>query len=140
MFATPDEAEHAFYDALEHGDPDRLMQVWADDEEIVCIHPGGLRIVGHMAVYESWQQILSNGPLRLHPTRPLVMHSMMCAVHVLIEQVSSITPQGTQYANCYATNIYHKGPTGWRMVMHHASAAPAEAGVLDLHDIPDRLH
>ncbi|WP_144631000.1 YybH family protein [Bordetella genomosp. 13] len=140
MFATPDEAEHAFYDALEQGDLDRLMQVWADDEEIVCIHPGGLRVVGHMAVHESWQQILSNGPLHLRPLRPLVMQSMMCAVHVLVEQVSAITREGTQYATCYATNIYHKGPTGWRMVMHHASAAPAEAGVLDLHDIPDRLH
>ncbi|MCH1998691.1 DUF4440 domain-containing protein, partial [Achromobacter xylosoxidans] len=40
----------------------------------------------------------------------------------------------------YATNIYHKGPTGWRMVMHHASSAPTEAGVLDLHDVPDMLH
>ena len=41
MFATPEEAEHAFYEALEQGDTVRLMQVWADDEEVVCIHPGG---------------------------------------------------------------------------------------------------
>ena len=68
------------------------------------------------------------------------MLSMMCAVHVLVEQVAVQTREGTQFANCYATNIYHKGPTGWRMVMHHASPAPTEAGVLDLHDVPDMLH
>ncbi len=140
MFATPDEAEHAFYEALEQADCVRLMQVWADDEEIVCIHPGGLRIVGHSAVHESWQQVLTNGPLHIRPLRPLVMQSMMCAVHVLVEQVAVRTREGTQFANCYATNIYHKGPTGWRMVMHHASPAPTEAGVLDLHDVPDMLH
>lgn len=140
MFATPDEAEHAFYDALEHGDIDRLMQVWADDEEIACIHPSGLRMVGHTAVQESWQQILSHGPLHLRPMRPLVMQSMMCCVHVLVETISTFTREGMQSVNCYATNVYHKGPSGWRLVLHHASPAPADAGLLDLHDVPDLLH
>jgi ketosteroid isomerase-like protein len=140
MFATPDEAEFAFYDALEHADLDRLMQVWADDEEIACIHPGGLRVVGHEAVQESWTQILRQGPLHLRPMRPLVMQSMMCSVHILVEYVYTFTHGSAEYVNCYATNIYHKGPTGWRLVMPHASPAPAEAGVLDLHDFPDKLH
>jgi len=140
MFATPDEAEHAFYEALEQADPVRLMQVWSDDEDIVCIHPGGLRVVGHSAVQESWHQILSSGPVRVRPMRPLVLLSMMSAVHVLIEQIATSAHPNASFANCYVTNIYHKGPTGWRMVMHHASPAPAEAGVLDLHDVPDMLH
>ena len=57
MFATSEEAELAFYDALERADLARLMQVWADDEEIVCVHPGGLRLVGLHAVKEAWQEI-----------------------------------------------------------------------------------
>ncbi|MBV7481650.1 nuclear transport factor 2 family protein [Bordetella sp. BOR01] len=140
MFATPEEAEQAFYEALEQADTVRLMQIWADDEEVVCIHPGGLRAVGHTAVQESWQQTLAAGPLHIRPLRPLIMQSMMCSVHTLVEQVTVRTRGGTQYANCYATNVYHKGPAGWRMVVHHASPAPADAGVLDLHDVPDRLH
>jgi hypothetical protein len=47
---------------------------------------------------------------------------------------------GTEEAHCYATNVYHKGPTGWRMVMHHASAAPEQTGLLDSHDTPGLLH
>ncbi|MCD0504272.1 YybH family protein [Bordetella petrii] len=140
MYATPEEAEQAFYEALEQADTTALMQVWADDEEVVCIHPGGLRAVGHTAVQESWQQILAAGPLVIQPLRPLAMQSVMCAVHNVVEQVAVRAQGATRYAVCYATNIYHKGPTGWRMVMHHASPAPSDAGVLDLHDVPDRLH
>lgn len=140
MFATPQETEDAFYEALEHADLARLMQVWSDDEEVVCIHPGGLRIVGLKAVEESWQAILASGPLHIRPMRPVVMQSMASAVHILVEHVGSARGPHDGYVSCYATNIYHKGPTGWRMVMHHASAAPAEAGLLDLHDVPDMLH
>lgn len=140
MFATADEAEHAFYDALERADVNRLAQVWADDEEIVCVHPGGLRIVGHHAVLESWHEILSGGGLRIQPARLVTLHSMMSAVHSLVETISVSNEGATEIAHCYATNVFHKGPAGWRLVMHHASAAPVEAGMLDLNDVPGLLH
>ena len=138
MFATPDEAEHAFYEALEQADCVRLMQVWADDEEIVCIHPGGLRIVSPSAVHESWQQVLANGPLHIRPLRPLVMQSMMRGACWWNRWRCARAK--AQFANCYATNIYHKG--AHRLAHGHAPclARPTEAGVLDLHDVPDMLH
>ncbi|MCX7168975.1 MAG: nuclear transport factor 2 family protein, partial [Proteobacteria bacterium] len=37
IFPTPQDAEAAFYDALERADLEALMAVWAEDEEIVCI-------------------------------------------------------------------------------------------------------
>ena len=140
MFATSEEAELAFYDALERADLVRLMQVWADDEQVICVHPGGLRVIGHHAVEDSWQEILSNGPVHIRPSNSAVLLSMMAAVHSLIEQVSVQGEQSSEIVHCYATNIYHKGPTGWRMIMHHASAAPGQAGLLDLHDVPGMLH
>ena len=140
MFATTEEAELAFYDALERADINRLMQVWSDEEEIVCVHPGGLRVVGHHAVQESWQEILASGPLHILPSKAKVLHSMMSAVHSLVEQVTVHGTESTEIAHCYATNVYHKGPTGWRLVMHHASAAPDQTGLTDLHDAPGMLH
>jgi ketosteroid isomerase-like protein len=140
MFATPLEAEEAFYEALEHADLSRLMQVWADDEDIVCIHPGGLRFVGHKAVEESWQAILASGPLHIRTMQSVTMQNLASAVRIHVEQVCSSAKSNDSFVSCYATNIFHRGPTGWRMVMHHASAAPAEAGLLDLHDVPDMLH
>ncbi|WP_442786621.1 nuclear transport factor 2 family protein [Hydrogenophaga sp. NFH-34] len=38
---TPDEVEHAFYEALQHGDLERVMACWADEDDVVCVHPGG---------------------------------------------------------------------------------------------------
>jgi len=140
IFATAEEAELAFYDALERADLPRLMQVWADDEEIVCVHPGGLRAVGLHAVKESWQEILVNGGLSIRPSAPTVLHSMMSTVHSLVEEISVQGTEHTEVAHCYATNIYHKGPTGWRLVMHHASAAPAQAKAFDRLDTPGLLH
>ena len=35
------EVEVAFYEAINRADVQALMALWADDEEIVCIHPGG---------------------------------------------------------------------------------------------------
>lgn len=140
IFATSEEAELAFYDALERADLTRLMQVWSDEEEVVCVHPGGLRIVGLHAVKEAWQEILSNGGLHIRPSSTVVLHSMMCATHTLVEQVTVKSAESTEVAYCYATNVYHKGPRGWRLVMHHASAAPTEAGVRDVHDVPGLLH
>ena len=140
MFATPEEAELAFYDALERADLNRLMQVWAEDEEIICVHPGGLRMVGLHAVKESWQEILAHGALHIRPLQLVTTQSMMGSVHSLIEQVTALGQAGTDVAHCYATNVYHKGPTGWRLVMHHASAAPEQSGMLELHDAPGLLH
>ncbi len=140
MFATPEEAELAFYEALERADLNRLMQVWSEDEDIVCVHPGGLRIVGLPAVKESWQEILSNGPLHIRPAKMISTQSMMSTVHSLIEQVTMRGQDHTEVVHCYATNVYHKGATGWRLVMHHASAAPEQSGLLEQHDSPGLLH
>lgn len=140
MFATPEEAEHAFYEAARRADLALMMQVWGEDDDIVCIHPGSIRLVGRAAVQGSWEQIFNNGPLTIRPLRPVVISGVMSSTHILVEHVSAITPDGIRTANCYATNIFHKGPSGWRMVLHHAARAPDEAGLFDLQDIPDILH
>ena len=38
--SSPDDMEAAFYEALRHGDIDKLMACWADEDDIVCVHPG----------------------------------------------------------------------------------------------------
>lgn len=140
MFTTPQEAEQAFYQALRQADLSLMMRVWADDEEVVCIHPGGMRTVGHDALKSAWHQIFTNGPVAVQPIRPMVMTTVMSSVHVLIEQITVSTAQGEKSAHCYTTNIFHKGRTGWKMVLHHASHAPQDAGLFDLQDRPGTLH
>ena len=48
------------------------MEVWAEDEEIVCIHPGGPRLTGYDRVRESWTQIFaSRQRLQVRTLRPV---------------------------------------------------------------------
>ena len=46
LFPTPDDAESAFYDAFERADLAAMMVVWAEDDDVVCVHPPGPRLTG----------------------------------------------------------------------------------------------
>jgi ketosteroid isomerase-like protein len=125
-FATPEQAEAAFYRALEQADLGAMMAVWAEDEEIVCIHPGGPRLIGLAAVRDAWRQIFAAGP-RLHFRRldARIQPGRMISVHSLVER---ITVSGDLRPHLVlATNVYVLSTSGWRMLMHHASPMPPSA-------------
>jgi ketosteroid isomerase-like protein len=123
--ATPDEMERQFYDALQHGDIDRLMAVWADDDEITCVHPGGPRLVGAAAIRASFSQMFSQGVVQAEPGRVRRLHTHSTAMHSVIEQVQVMSAEGPRSAWVVATNVYVKTGLGWRMVLHHASPGSA---------------
>lgn len=118
---SPAEVEAAFYDALNRADVEALILLWADDDEIVCIHPGGPRLRGHAAIQASYEAILARGGLQIRPSQPHETHNLMSAVHSVIEGVTS---GAGEPAHLVATNVYLKTPQGWRMVLHHVSVAP----------------
>lgn len=123
-FPSPQDAENAFYEALQSADLDAMMEVWAEDEEIVCVHPGGERLVGYDAVRSGWVAIASSGRrLRVHLSDQTVLSGMMVTVHSLQESISVQGQGGTSVA-VVATNIYLRTGNGWRMIVHHASALP----------------
>lgn len=123
---TADDTEHAFYDALQQGDLERLMACWAEDEDIVCVHPGGPRLLGHASVRTSFEALFTNGSLKVHGTHVRRMDAGGCAVHSVLERVDMVSDDGPQSAWVVATNVYAKTARGWRMVVHHAS--PGSAG------------
>src|SRR3954465_5581625 len=45
IYTPPPDAALAFYQAFEAKDLDAMMAAWADDEEVICVHPGGTRLV-----------------------------------------------------------------------------------------------
>ena len=115
------EVEAAFYEALNRADVETLMALWAEDEEIVCVHPGGPRLHGHAAIQAAWEAILERGGLQIRPSQLHETHNLMSAVHTVIEGVTS---SANEPAHLVATNVYMKTPRGWRMVLHHVSVAP----------------
>ena len=130
IFPTAQDAENAFYEALERCDLDGMMAVWAEDEDIVCVHPAGPRLTGQDQVRESWAQIFSAGPrARVHITNQVAISGMMLAVHSVHE---NFTLEGQAQGDArplpvVATNVYLRTAAGWRMIVHHASPAPAQA-------------
>ena len=118
---NPDDVEAAFYNALQNGDIDKLMACWADEDDIVCVHPGGPRLVGAMAIRATFEAMFSNGSIRSWPESARKMQAAASAVHNVLERVEVLGPEGPTQAWVIATNVYHRTAQGWRMVAHHAS-------------------
>lgn len=122
---TVEEVEAAFYDALSHADLDALMALWSEEEEIVCVHPGAPRLVGHAAIRASWEAIFERGPVHIRPVQLHAMQNLMSAVHSVIEDVRQGPHEGSEL-HILATNVYLKTPHGWRLATHHASIVPGK--------------
>jgi ketosteroid isomerase-like protein len=134
-----DEVEAAFYDALQSGDIEKLMACWADEDEIVCIHPGGPRVVGPVAIRATFEAMFSHGSVRAWPQQLRKTQGMACAVHNVLEKVEVLGPDGPAQAWVIATNVYHKTAQGWRMVAHHASPGTASE-IQEVSGSPQVLH
>jgi uncharacterized protein (TIGR02246 family) len=129
IFPTAQDAETAFYEALERCDLEGMMAVWAEDEEIVCVHPAGARLTGQDQVRESWAKMFAAGPrARLVIEQQVAISGMMLAVHSVYERftIPQVKPE-QQPAPIVATNVYLRTAAGWRMVAHHGSPAPGSA-------------
>ncbi len=128
IFPNALDCEAAFYDAMERADLNLMMAVWADEPDIVCIHPQGPRLAGLSAVRGSFADIFSQGPAMQLKVSELRRHqSPTLAIHNVYETILVRQEAGTPYTEVppvLATNIYLLTPHGWRMIVHHASIAP----------------
>ncbi len=95
LFASPEECERAFYEALEAADVEAVVELWLEDDDVVCVHPNGPRLLDTPTV----------------------------AVHNVIEEVLVGEGRSQQVVSVIATNAYVKTAAGWKMVLHHASQA-----------------
>lgn len=118
---SPDDTEAAFYDAMQHADIERLMACWADEDDIVCVHPGGPRLVGHAEVRAAFEALFANGSVQAQVEQVRRLDAGSCSVHSVVERVAVMTDAGPQHGWVVATNVYAKTAQGWRMVVHHAS-------------------
>ena len=137
--ANADETEAAFYDALRHGDVDKLMTCWSDEDEMVCVHPGGSRLVGPGAIRSAFDAMFANGTLQVQPLKVSRVQSLGASVHSVLERIEVLTDEGPRYAYVLATNVYFLTAQGWRMVAHHASPGSLHA-MQEASESPVLLH
>ena len=138
-FATATAVQEAFYTALAQADLATLIGLWADDEDVVCIHPGGERLVGLHAIRQSFEELLAHGPVHIRARSVHVVDSATTSIHSLVETLQVNTDEGSRQVSVFATNVYVKTVSGWQMLLHHATPgrmvepAPFEAPVGKLH-------
>jgi len=101
------------------------MEVWADEEEVSCVHPGGPRVVGLGAIRAAFEAVFQQGAVLVHPERVRRMQTAETAIHQVLERVQMENAEGVHSAWVIATNVYLKTAQGWRMVLHHASPGTA---------------
>jgi uncharacterized protein (TIGR02246 family) len=139
IFPTAQDAENAFYEALERGDLEGMMAVWAEDEEVICVHPGGPRLCGQDQVRESWAKIFAGeSRARVQIGEQVAITGMMIAVHSVHERFILEGKQAP--VPILATNVYLRTAAGWRMIVHHASPVPGQPEAAPREGAPKLLH
>ena len=136
---TADDIEALFYEALQTADIEKLLSCWADEDDIVCVHPGGSRLLGAGAIRSSFEAMFAVGSLRVTADKVRRVDSLGSSVHSVLERVEVMTEQGPRHAWVIATNVYLKTPLGWRMVAHHASPGTPQE-LADVAETPAFLH
>ena len=137
-FATSDEAEAAFYNAFARASLEDMMQVWADEGPVVCIHPMGPRLRDIANIAENWRRIFSGGErLHIEPSDVRVIAGASIAAHSVAEQV--VLGDGRR-GLVLATNVYRLTEAGWRMAAHHGSPVPGSSTPAPADEPPQRMH
>ena len=121
-YASPEDVEQNFYQLIAKGDADLLMQIWSDEEETLCVHPTGVRLLGLLSIRESWQGIFANTKLHVQAATVARWQGSVLAIHHLTE-ILFVGNDPSPHGPLYVTHVYGRGAHGWRLLSRHASAA-----------------
>jgi ketosteroid isomerase-like protein len=116
----------AFYEAFETADLDTMQDLWLEDDETLCVHPGAMPIRGTGPINRSWALIMANTPyIQFFLTDVEVnvldgVASVTCTENVLTgDDSTGLDAFGG--AKAVATNVFVRTVDGWRLWIHHAS-------------------
>jgi len=127
-FETPQDAEDAFYDALEGADPAAMDGIWEPSDAIGCLLPMAPMVQGR-AVLDLLRSLLEqNGPVDVEVRHLSWIEAGDMAIHLIEERLPAVPGQPGPAPLLYAANAFRKGADGWRMVLHQNSPAPPPPG------------
>jgi uncharacterized protein (TIGR02246 family) len=118
---TVDDIEQQFYDALNQGDLERLMDCWTRDGDPICIPPGAEVISGMDDIRRLFKSLFENTNVQVAVTLTHSIKNDSHVIHTVLEAVEVTTDEGPAVANVVAVNVYANTSRGWRLQLHHAS-------------------
>jgi ketosteroid isomerase-like protein len=127
-FESPQDAEDAFYDALEGADLEAMASVWDSSDQIACLLPMTPLLRGP-AVMEMWRSMLGSGTGVDIQIRHLAwIEGGDLALHLVEERIGAGPDGRPAPPPLYASKLYRRGPEGWRLVVHQSSPTPPPPG------------
>ncbi|MGB5305605.1 MAG: nuclear transport factor 2 family protein, partial [Gammaproteobacteria bacterium] len=86
-YNTPQDAEDAYYDALEEADLERLLSIWADTDDICCMLPMYPMVQGHAEVKDVFTHLLERGGVALAVNHLSWIETDDIAIHQVQETI-----------------------------------------------------
>jgi ketosteroid isomerase-like protein len=111
-----------FYDAFGALDIQGMDAIWETSSRALCVHPGWQPLVGWESIRASWQGIFDGATL-MHFIIQYINVAVEgdCGWVTCVENITSVLQGRANNFGVLATNIFVRGPHGWRMIAHHAS-------------------
>ncbi|MFE2088137.1 nuclear transport factor 2 family protein [Streptomyces sp. NPDC059460] len=134
--AAVEQANTAFYEAMERGDLDALSGLWLPGENLTisCVHPGWPVLSGRGEVLRSYALIMANTEyiqffltdVGVSMTRDTAL--VTCTENILsggpAEDGGELGPLVGQLV--VATNVFRRTEDGWKLWSHHGSPVLTE--------------
>jgi ketosteroid isomerase-like protein len=119
-------ANTEFYAAIEAGDVERIQRLWADGDDVVCVHPGWPAVRGRSRVLRSWAVIMANTAyIQFFLTEAEIAVTgdvaRVSCEHSLLTRITDADAGLGETARVVATNVFRRQPDGWRLWSHHGS-------------------
>ncbi|WP_326744612.1 nuclear transport factor 2 family protein [Streptomyces sp. NBC_00121] len=144
--AAVEQANSAFYEAMERGDLDELSGLWLPGEDLTisCVHPGWPVLSGRGEVLRSYALIMANTEyIQFFLTDVGVSMTGDTALVTCTENILSGGPaeDGGELGPLVgqlvvATNVFRRTGDGWKLWSHHGSPVLADSDDDDDEDTP----
>ncbi|MFI1831011.1 nuclear transport factor 2 family protein [Streptomyces sp. NPDC020412] len=132
--AEVEEANTAYYEAMERGDTAAMAELWLSAPDVSCVHPGWPVLQSRGEVLRSYAVIMEHTEyiqFFLTDVRASVAADtavVTCTENILsggpAEAAGELGPLVGQHV--VATNVFRRTPAGWRLWSHHGSPVLAE--------------
>jgi len=118
-------ANDRFYTALGSRDLELMNTVFVRDERAGCTHPGWIMMRGWDAIMQSWENVFDP-----EDTLHINLHNVTVDIKggtawvTCLQELTYIKRDPVMMNVSVSTNIFEKTPSGWLMLIHHASPVP----------------
>lgn len=111
-----------YYKAFENFDFEAMSQIWANTDDVVCIHPGWDILIGWEKVKEGWNKIFMEETLLKFTIRnPNVIIRDRVGIISCIEEIFISSRETISQTFIATTNLYQETENGLKLFYHHSS-------------------